>query len=476
MATLRRCLLGVLVSCCLTSSSSAAAAAAEKAAEFFRLAQHSFEQSLTYSNGLGNWLQSAATMALRDRVQLMPPVPDRHGLFWSRKAVQTQDFEILVRFVAMSSTSDGFAAFWLGADDFASQYNEQTIVTASKNWTQGLATAGLDFTGNSPHFKGTALFLLGSEATGKAREHAVTVRSDGSEKLSFEHVQKGLAKQSEGKDVNWLNSEMVLKIRVHKDGSVVGSMAKKAEEPNFLQLFSLPAGTHTSDKSYFGFSGWSGSKNYIQFDINCVETRNFDPTKSGEDLSENLASDAEEWRKTLEEEKRYISKVSQMEAVQRLTKLLSDHVDKYNEAGKNIQEEVAKMEKRLDLLGQDFGKLFAETEAFDFKTNTFNADAVKDHLNGVKSILSQAKDVHESKFSQVHEKAKDLKTKGGVMHSEEKRQKVNSASDQAKLLEEYAEKGSTQTTGLLASMIVSVGVLLCLFLKRMRYYEKKHYI
>ncbi|CAK0792578.1 unnamed protein product, partial [Prorocentrum cordatum] len=71
-----------------------AAAKKEKRPVGIRLAHHSFERTLTYADTLGDWLSSAATMALRDRVQLMPAVADRQALFWSKRDIATQDFEV----------------------------------------------------------------------------------------------------------------------------------------------------------------------------------------------------------------------------------------------------------------------------------------------------------------------------------------------------------------------------------------------
>ncbi|CAK0792577.1 unnamed protein product, partial [Prorocentrum cordatum] len=98
-----------------------AAAKKEKRPVGIRLAHHSFERTLTYADTLGDWLRhegglrslpeaapraarpgapwrcrlsSAATMALRDRVQLMPAVADRQALFWSKRDIATQDFEV----------------------------------------------------------------------------------------------------------------------------------------------------------------------------------------------------------------------------------------------------------------------------------------------------------------------------------------------------------------------------------------------
>merc|ERR1719174_236688 len=65
---------------------------ADKASTGWVLTHHSFEKTLSYDDRLGDWLASASTMPLRDRLQILPPVPDRYGLFWNKVAAQTRDF------------------------------------------------------------------------------------------------------------------------------------------------------------------------------------------------------------------------------------------------------------------------------------------------------------------------------------------------------------------------------------------------
>jgi len=405
----------------------------------------------------------------------MPPVLDRQGLFWTKKAVKTRDFEVKFSFVAMSSSSDGVFALWLSPDDFAGKYDEQAIVTHSKVWSEGQAQIGLTFVGNRPTFKGLGVFFLPAE-NAKGRQRVVSVWNDGVAKVALEDIRSGKANSSKTTETSWLNSEMLVKVRVGKDGSVVGHMIKKADESpsaTWLELFSQPAGTVVSEESYFGFSGWSGSKTYIQLDINAVETRNFDETKAG---GEVLEVDEDQWKKVLAEEKKYLSQASQMQAVQKLTTLLSDHIERYTSIGEKVKADVAKMETRLEALGEDFGKLVSETEAFDFKTGAFNTDTVKEHIKGLSKIFSADKETHDSKFQQVHEVAKDLKAKGGSVMGEASKLKVSSAAQQAKTLEESATRGSNQSGVLLLCLVVVVAGLGILFLNRMRYYEKKHYI
>eukprot|EP00927_Polykrikos_kofoidii_P048552 TRINITY_DN4281_c0_g2_i1.p1 TRINITY_DN4281_c0_g2~~TRINITY_DN4281_c0_g2_i1.p1 ORF type:complete len:478 (+),score=91.80 TRINITY_DN4281_c0_g2_i1:42-1475(+) len=442
----------------------------EKRAEeqFFKLHMHSFDGTLTSDNGLLNWLTSAGTMALRDRVQLLPPVPDRHALLWNKKAVKTNDFEIQFTFAAMGAPkTDGVFAMWISPDNFTTTYDEKAIVTKSKNWAEGLESIGHSLLSNSPKFKGIGIFFLSPDAHGKNRIATVINSGESEENLDKIRSLQG----DDSKTFDWLNHEMIVTIRVKKD-TVTGTIAKQADPKNpteFLRKsFSCP------QETYFGFSGYSGTKLAVQLDVNRISARNFDKTKSGEDLGEVLAARAEQWQKTLAEEKRYIDQVSQMEAVKRLTLLLGEHMQRYVSGGMEIKATIAKLETRLDALGADFSKLVAETDAFDFKTNTFDVEALRGHVKGISSIFDKDK-VHTQKLSDTHSAAKSLKDHG-TASIEAGMQKVKHAKEQAAILESHASQGSSETSVLLMIFVAAVAFLGCLFLKRMRYYEKKHYI
>merc|ERR1740139_1485790 len=106
-----------------------------------------------------------------------------------------------------------------------------------------------------------------------------------------------------------------MKVRVSQSGPIIVSMVKKADykdgEDNYVELFSLKTASPAQEDCFVGFSGWSGSIAYIQLDITSVETRNYDASRSGEDSTEILDVDAEQWAKVLEGEKRYLTQASQ---------------------------------------------------------------------------------------------------------------------------------------------------------------------
>jgi len=315
------------------------------------------------------------------------------------------------------------------------------------------------------------VLFVASDDKGAASESVIALWSDGSRKLTLDDVRKKTVPQTQARQVAWTGQEIAFRVLINPDGSIVGTVGAE-------QLFTLPKGTHphAGDQSFVGFSSWSGSGDaYISLDIKGMEVRNYDLTKAGVEESSLDAVNAE-WKKVLEEEKRFLTQASQMQAVQRLTKLLQDHVDQTTKLGATLKTDVASMETRLDSLGAEFGKLVAETEAFDFKKGVFNTDIVKEHIKGIGVILEKDKEQHDLKLQQVGEAAKSLKAKDGADTGEKGKKKVMEVAQQARSLEENAAAGSTQTSVMLLVIVLSVAGLGILFLNRMQYYEKKHYI
>jgi len=186
--------------------------------------------------------------------------------------------------------------------------------------------------------------------------------------------------------------------------------------------------------------------------------------------------DPQKWKEVLEAEKRYIDQRSQKEAVERLTKLLSDYVEQHNKMGEKLKSDIIYLDKRIQSLDSQVGLLAGSSKAINPETGQFEAATLRDHIVGIRSIFQKDKEVHEEKFQKVHASAKSLKAKGGDLLGPEGRAKVESVADQAKSLEVDVKAGSTQSSYLIGCLVLAVCLLGCLFLNRMRYYEKKHYI
>jgi hypothetical protein len=452
------------------------------------LTHHSFVKTLSYDDKLGDWLASAGTMALRDRLQILPPVPDRYGLFWNRKAAKTQNFELTFNFRAFpekkAARDDGTFAFWLSPDNFTASYDEQAVVNV-RNWTLGLEQAGLSLLSNSPSFRGLGVVFASLDKKGSARPSVCAVIADGKSPLTMQDFPAAIADSLESKTqqtkyVDWRTKEVEVKISA-SNGIISGTL-QASKSGSAVEIFRMNMDWQSMNWQdvFFGFSGYSGSQSFLELDMSRIEMRNLDTQTMGEEVPEEQdemlseMEDPERWKAMLEEEKRYIDQRSQGEAVVRLTKLLTEHVEKYNKMGDRVKSELLWLEKRMDSLNAEVGLLIGESKAIKPETGKVDVSTVVSHIVGIRSILS--KGTQEDKLEAVHASAKSLKEKGGSVLSLDGRVKVAAVAEQAKAVEKHVTQGTSQTSFLVMILILAVCGLGVLFLNRMRYYEKKHYI
>lgn len=547
----------------------------------WRMSHHSFAKTLSYDNTLGDWVSSAATMALRDRVQLLPPVPDRYGILWNKQPVRSGKFE--VTFTLSGTPKDGkegpndaVVAFWIGLKDWAASYSEQDIVTKSKSWNEGLNSAGLTFAVNRPNFHGLGLLFLGKDRAKSNRQSVTALWGDGTKVYDQNLQNVPEAPGATTKYIDWLTIGTQVKLKVNARGGIEGFLLTsdvkdlvgdtqwsymedgvnsnaflslladgrikvndgdaagswkvlpghrlrlwhpdkldctmrlegelaavqedpkrsplpsmtfvgklnptpeevgKAPEEKWVQIFNLPDNTFPSGapECFIGFTGWTGSNSWAEVNLHQLQMLNQDPSTIGEKDQDVLGALDAQWSKVLASTKRFVDQASQKDAVERLSQLLGEHVKQYNEMGEKLKSDIVNMEARLDNLGKDMGTYHAATQSFNMESNSFDSDVVRQHIGGIRSIFE--KDKASDKYHGLHRAAKELKAKHTAQALNEKgKAKVQTVADQAKDVEEMAERGSTQTNSLFLVMVVCVMVVAMLFLNRMRYYEKKHFI
>jgi len=500
LAGRRCCSVAVLVACIFLAIALPPVAAAdlndvedEGKKPGWVLPQHSFEKTLSYDDNLGNWLASAGTMALRNRLQLVPPVPDRYGLFWNKKAVKTRHFEVIFKFSAhqhkdrhrSSDPENGMFAFWLSPDNFTAGYNEQAIVGV-RDWGKGLQDQGLTFISNRPNFNGVAAIFSSVDKLGKAKPSASGVVLDGSREMSAKDFPQADSDRKSGlqqtKYLNWLQKEVVVTVNVKLGGEIVGDVQLKESAPS-VEIFRLPTDKIANWQEIFmGFSAWSGSPAFIELDMQRVEVRNLDTQSVGEELEaseqkEGALSDLEDperWKKMLAEEKRYIDQRSQKEAVVRLTKLLSEHVDTYGKMSEKVKSELIWLQQRMDTLDSDISRFVGESKAVNPETGKVETAKIVNHIAGIRSVLS--KNSNEQKLEEVHSQAQSLKAKRWFGIDVDGETKIASVAEHAKAVETHVANGWMQLSIMMVILILAVALLGVLFLNRMRYYEKKHYI
>eukprot|EP00439_Symbiodinium_sp_Y106_P081692 s2258_g20.t2 len=118
---------------------------------------------------------------------------------------------------------------------------------------------------------------------------------------------------------------------------------QEVEDEPWQKLASFPAKTLAVPvpNMFYGFTGYSGTKFGMEVNLNYLGTFNHDPHVVGEEWRSSGLSgsptlrrvedgfsiaQSQQWKAALADEARFIDRVSQREAIERLTKLLADHV------------------------------------------------------------------------------------------------------------------------------------------------------
>jgi len=482
----RRCMAFAAAAVAVVAASPSSSRQQEKSTgSGWMLAHHSFNTTLTYEDRLGDWLSSAGTMALRDRIQLMPPVADRHGVFWSEKAVQTGDYEVSFDFSVKGprrTLKDGVFAFWISPDNFTADYDEAKIVE-ERNWTRGLEIANLVFCGNKPTFKGLALVFSGLDQRKTYRPSVTGIWNGdiGKERALYRDfpIDGAASSDIQTKFVDYRRSLKPIKVKVRvRAGSLVGSMMVYPGN-DWIEVFRMPVTVKPG--SYFGFTGLTGSASTDEADevtITKVSTENFDETMIGEVEEKEdamlMGEDMDEWMKTLSTEKMLIDQKDQKYAVDKLTKMLKQHVDRYSASGKKAKEDLAILEGRLMILDRNFNELVVKVQASGADGQKMDASTLKAHVMTISERLRNDRSAHDAKLSEVEKAAKVLKyTKPDGLGASGRR-KFEEATIFAASVEGQLVKSSSTTTFFLVVLILVALGLGGLFLNRMRYYEKKH--
>lgn len=534
--------------------------------------QHSFDRTLTFDDYLSNWTLSASTMALRDRLQLLPNVADRYGIMFSNQSIQTNDFEFTIVLSATDNgdgkggPQDAFVGFWLANAPFT--FNETEVINkidGEKKWADGMAKYGLSPLCVHRSFRGVGVMFTDEVARGtsyRSRQIITAIRSDGLPNDVKSYLNQ--ATPDNTKQVDWMTPSTTLKVRVKPDGSVTGSAMtldidsllngnswtvawdgvtpsdqkvtfsphgkmvdstgkqgtwshqrgnrikidmpdlkcvlrfeastraiveepymdvpaailydgpmRGGSEKDWIKIFDLPPSSLQQGNVFMGITGFSGFQSRVEVDIHRLTTMNFNIKVMGEAEGDGFFS--QEWAEILEQEKRYVNQASQTEALERLTKMLKEHMEKYKSTGEDQRKQLIHLEDKLDKLGMQMAQYKAAAESFSWDSKKLDHEAVKRHITGIKTLLVRHKEQHDEQLNRVQAAAAKMKDQASAHMTPDSKAKVEQVASQSKAVIEAASRGSSQTHLLLFFMVLTVAGLGFLFLNRMRYYEKKHY-
>ncbi|CAE7189539.1 unnamed protein product [Symbiodinium microadriaticum] len=315
-------------------------------------------------------------MSMQDRVLLMPAIANRHAFLWNKKVIQSTDFEVVFAIsgsLPRNTQQDGSLAFWMGTEDCTKNFNEKALVEKvlrdrNMDWRVGLKELGYSENGCKPDFKGIAVIFLPFDQDRKLRQTVAAVFSDGTRPIPT--PLEDVLKDSRAKVVtsDWLPDKNTASTQAQSCIFYLTDAQVKVLRPEIL-LSSERVGSdyirrylHQSNEElqvpvpnmFYGFTGYSGTKFGMEVNLNYLGTFNHDPHVVGEDGFSIAQS--QQWKEALADEARFIDRVSQREAsrglqyhcnngcfkdvwgklvvplaavvqaIERLTKLLGDHV------------------------------------------------------------------------------------------------------------------------------------------------------
>lgn len=431
------------------------------------LPRHSFTRTLMLDDSFNDWLLSASTVALGERVQLLPPVPDRFGMLWNKVAVGSHDFDVTFTFFAKptgGSVHGGTFALWISPDNFTEMFQEAEIYKAE---TWGAAFETLDFESayaNKKKYRGCGIFFTAYPIAGVS-----CVCNDGKKPVRVSDI-KPNSKSFTSKPLSWIwKPNGQVRVRITKDGTVTGHMMISPDP--WQELFTLPPSSYKPEweSSYVGFTGWSGAENHLSVDIHKMEVRNFDETKVGEDDVATGLLD-KRWETALGQGRKFSDQKSQTEAMQNLRQLLEEYNAGFVKEGQMVKSDLFGLVEKLDNLKQNVNKVIAESEAVIMGSGVMQVDKMRDHIQKIRTVITTDSQVHDQQIASVQKVAQK------ISYRNEDAGQVKSAAETVKNVEDQLASGSMQAHSLLFVFFVVLTLLGCLFFRRMRYYERKHYV
>jgi hypothetical protein len=455
------------------------------------LPRHSFSSPILFQDTLEDWAVGGSSVFERDRLQLLPAVSDRLGMLWSKLPLKTGNFEMIVHFryvgekAPMAFAADQSMAVWYVEENLTKAYAELPMGAPEFMFRESVTSAGITFSGSKAKFKGIGVILANADAKKYLQPSLSLVANNNDKDIQFgKDVPQASGKNMKAVDFrNTLNSAQ-LRIRVHPE--YLEAQFKQSPSLSWQDIFKIDRRPDSNDitlpdtgKGYVGVTAWSGAvpkhkHNVDAITITQVEMHNFDDTSIGEEMRDVSAKIQEAYRDMLTDENRhFIDQKSQMEHLQRLTGMLSDHVQEAKPADTKIYEDLQNFHARMSKLDNECRTLAKEFEILVNPAGGAGVGAVKDEIVGLRRLLIKDSHQHRQTLDQVSKNIKEVKEKNS---QGENPVTLNTISTQSQTLEKTVEARSSQMSWMMVILIACVAVIGFLMYNRMHYYEKKHFI
>jgi len=441
---------------------------------------HSFSPPLSYENLLNDWRLSGASLMEKERALIHPNVAERHGFLWSKWPVLTESFEIIVNFrVAgakepLQTVKDQSFAFWYVKENVSDSFDESILIKAA-NWTDGLRQAKYTFSGFKDKFEGIGAVLSMADSEGKPKPAVTYVESDGKKELVY--GKDAPLATSKGLDFrNTLNAAQ-MKIRITPLAFEVHMKQSPSLSWNPLINVDRTANPIASG-GYFGFTAYSGSATpgvvSDMLSITEVSADNLDTTQIGEEMKDVSREIQEAYRDMLTHENRhFIDQKSQKEHIDRLTKMLQQHIESAKPAEEKMWMDLETLNSRVGRLDDNCKTLHKELTLVTGSPGKLSATAIKKDIVGLRRVFTKEAATHRQKIETVHRnvvEVKKVKETGNIGQKS-----IKEIVEQNEKLEQTIAAKSSQGSWMMfivIALIIGIGVLMY---NKMNHYEKKHF-
>jgi hypothetical protein len=447
----------------------------EKDEDRVSMPHHSFDSPLSYEDKLGDWYVSGATLFERDRVLMHPGVTERHGWLWSTEPLLTNNFEAIFQFRVVGSQKveetplDQALAFWYTPQNVTASYKEETMIKTA-NWKAGLDEAGLNFAGFFSKFKGFGAVLSTGNSEKKHEPVVSGVQNDGTRNLEYWHH----APTKNAKSIDFRNTLNPAQFKLVVTPTSAEGHLKQSASLMWHECFKINLNVETG--GYLGVTAWSGSGpgKADLVSLQRLDVYNKDSTSIGEEMKDVSREIQDAYREMLTDERRHFKdQKSQMEHLQRLVKMLSQHGETAKPAEERMFKDLEGLETRMNRLDEDCKTLTKEVSVIINKQGMETVGTMKDEIIGMRRIFIKDSATHRKKIEAVHKDVSEMKlSREKVMNPETFAQ----VAKQTENLEKTVQSTGTQSSWLMLLIIAAVLGIGVLMWKRMRYYEKKHFI
>jgi hypothetical protein len=437
------------------------------------MTRHSFDGTLTYDDNLADWLCSGATVALKNSVLLMPAVAGRHGIFWNKLASESSDYELITKLeltpqVLADNKLDEQFALWITGQNYSSLFHEETIVGGA-DWESGMSKLGLTHLDNSPSFTGLMVGFSGLDTDGYDRPSITGMFKEEDTPAPKIPLREGAYVNGNTAFLDYHQSRsLTVRVRVKLPGAL--SVHVKFADERWIEILQLSADTQMP-VSYVGFTGLSGSASSMKVEVLSMKMINYDTSKAGEILEG--VEDSVLWAQALARDFHFINQQSQTEAISQLSALFGSMLKFLQESDSECRTLAVSLDDRVDALDARLQSMKLRAEAYNERTGSVDVGVLKSQLRTIHGLLSNERSSHETKMVEMQRAAETLKRSNTL---EESRSKMKEAAAKFAALEAQVQHGTRQTAYLVILLVLAVMFFGFLFVNRMRYYEKHHYV